>query len=339
MKYLPFLFLLFSLSSFASFDDHPNINSFLKESDISNEKVFVLLNNKRLFSTDYHPSSYIRVRDERPKYSKTLIKKGIEGYAEIGFTVNPDGSTSDHVVINSQPGSYFDEDSLIEAKELRYRKDTNSNYINTKGSNHKYRFTFNLPSDSRKVPRGVFRCMELVFQDKFTKAEDCSKDRISIHRGYTVPYAMALYFMNQEKEAINLLSELIRNSEEESFYVKALTASALTNFLFAEKSYKEIIELEPYLVDIRKVGYEESLINSFYYLGVSNFYANNTLDALFYLKLTQQDSNCQVSAINSNDDIKATKAQSLFRLVPDKYCYGDLYKRTEETLKAIDNII
>ena len=339
MKYLSFFFLLFSTSSFASFDEHPNIVSFLKDSDTNNEKVFLLINNKRLFSIDYHPSAFIRVRDENPKYSKTLIKKGIEGYAEIGFTINADGSTSDHVVINSQPGSYFDEDSLIEAKELRYRKNTNTNYINTKGINHKYRFTFNLPSDSRKVPRGVFRCMELIYLDKFKKAEDCSKDKISIHRGYIVPYAMALYFKNQEERAISLLSDLIKNSEEESFYVKALTASALTNFLFAEKSYKEIIDLEPYLVDIRKVGYEESLINSFYYLGVSNFYADNIIDSLFYLKLTQQDSNCMVSAINSNDDIKATKAQSLFRLVPDKFCYGDLYRRTETTLEAINKII
>ena len=46
-----------------------------------------------------------------------------------------------------------------------------------------------------------------------------------------------------------------------------------------------------------------------------------------------------VSAINSNDDIKATKAQSLFRLVPDKFCYGDLYRRTETTLEAINKII
>jgi|TARA_B110000003_G_scaffold173444_1_gene173042 TonB family protein len=339
MKYLSLIYLLFSFSVFADFDDYPNISSYLKGSDINKDKVFVLLNNKRLLSRDYHPTSFIRVRDEYPKYSKTLVKKGIEGYAEIGFTVNADGSTSNHVILNSEPGNYFDKDALIEAKELRYRKDTNSNYINTKGSNHKYRFTFNLPSESRKVPRGVFNCMELIYQDKYTKAKNCSKDRVSIHRGYTVPYAMALYFTNQKEEAINILNNLIRNPDEESFYVKALTASTLTNFLFAQKSYQEIIDLEPYLVDIRKVGYEESLINAFYFLGVSNFYADNTLDSLYYLKLTQQDSNCMVSAINSNDDIKATKAQSLFRLVPDRYCYGDLYRRTEETLKAIDAVI
>ena len=40
--------------------------------------------------------------------------------------------------------------------------------------------------------------MELIYQDKYTKAKNCSKDRVSIHRGYTVPYAMALYFKNQE---------------------------------------------------------------------------------------------------------------------------------------------
>ena len=95
----------------------------------------------------------------------------------------------------------------------------------------------------------------------------------------------------------------------------------------------------PYLVDIRKVGYEESLINAFYFLGVSLFYADNKIKSLFYLKLTQQDSNCKVPSINSKDDIKATKAQSLFRLIPGKYCYIDLYNRSEKTLEAIDKII
>ena len=61
--------------------------------------------------------------------------------------------------------------------------------------------------------------------------------------------------------------------------------------------------------------------------------------ALFYLKLTQQDSNCKISAMNSNDDIKATKAQTLFRLIPQKSCYIDQFNRTEETLKAINKII
>ena len=112
MKYLSFSFLLFSLSISAAFDDYLNLNSFLKQSDVNNDKVFVLLNNKRLFSTDYHPSSYIRARDEYPRYPSTMIKRGIEGYAEIEFTINPDGSTSNHKVIESMPGSYFDKNSL-----------------------------------------------------------------------------------------------------------------------------------------------------------------------------------------------------------------------------------
>ncbi len=53
-------------------------------------------------------------------------------------------------------------------------------------------------------------------------------------------------------------------------------------------------------------------------LGVSLFYANKTIDSLYYLKLTQQDSNCKISSMNSNDDIKAKKAQSLFRLITSK---------------------
>ena len=339
MKYLSFSFLFFSLTISAAFDDYTNVNSFLKQNDINNDKVFVLLNNKRLFSTDYHPSSYTRARDEYPRYPSALIQRGIEGYAEIGFTVNLDGSTSDHEVIESKPGNYFDKNSLIEAKGLRYTKDDNSSYLNTKGSKHKHRFTFNLPEESRKVPNGVFSCMELIYQDRYKDAKKCSENRVSVHSGYTVPYAMSLYYMQQEQQAINLLTELIKDSQEESFYVKALSASAVSIFLFSKKSYQEIIELEPFFIDIRKVGYEEAMLNAFYFLGVSLFYANKTIDSLYYLKLTQQDSNCKISSMNSNDDIKAKKAQSLFRLIPEKNCFFKQYTRTEETLRAIDKLI
>lgn len=339
MKYLASIFFLASFSLSAAFEDYSSIQSFLLDSDPRNEKVFVLLKDKRIFSTDYHPSNFKRTRDEYPQYPSAMRKKGIEGYAEIGFTVNEDGSTSNHRIINSKPRDYFDKNSLIEAKGLRYVKDNNIDFINTKGSSHKHRFTFNLAKDSRKVPSGIFRCMELIYQDRFLAAKNCSEKRTSIHSGYTIPLAMSLYYMQQEDKAIELLSNLLKNPEEESFYVKAITASVISNFLFNEKLYRELIELEPYLVDIRKVGYEESLINAFYFLGVSLFYADNKIKSLFYLKLTQQDSNCKVPSINSKDDIKATKAQSLFRLIPGKYCYIDLYNRSEKTLEAIDKII
>lgn len=145
--------------------------------------------------------------------------------------------------------------------------------------------------------------------------------------------------MGEEGEAIKLLSELLKDQAEESFYVKALSATALTIFLFDNERYEEIINLEPYITDIRKVGYSEALINSFYFLGVSLFYNDRKIDSLYYLKLSLQDSNCKVSLKNINDDVKASKAQSLYRLLPGKNCYADSYNRTQQTFQAINNII
>jgi len=339
MKYLIFFLSFLPAITLAAFNDYSNINSFLLNSDINNKKVYLLLNDKRLFSKDYHPSSFKRARDEYPRYPSSMIKKGIEGYVEIGFIVNADGSTSDHKIIKSIPSNYFDENSLKEAKGLRYTKDSSFTYSINSGNNHKHRFTFNLPEGARKVPNGVFSCMELIYQDKFDEAKSCSENKIEIHSGYIIPFAMSLYYSNEKIEAINLLNNLIKDPKEESFYVKALCASALTIFLFETELYDEIIELEPFLIDIRKVGYEESMLNAFYFLGVSLFYADKKVESLFYLKLTQQDSNCKISVMNSNDDIKATKAQSLYRLLPEKNCYIDVFNRTENTLKAINNII
>jgi len=81
------------------------------------------------------------------------------------------------------------------------------------------------------------------------------------------------------------------------------------------------------------------LLNAFYFLGVSFFYADKKINSLYYLKLTQQDSNCKISSINNNDDVKASRAQSLYRLLPGKYCYSRAFNRTENTLMAINKII
>lgn len=339
MKSITFLCLVLPLTISAAFDDYQNINNFLKNSDIVNEKVFVLLNNQRLLSTDYNPSIFQRVRDEKPRYPSTMIKKGIEGFVEVGFIVNEDGSTSEHKVIQSMPGEYFDENALKEAIGLRYTRNTRSDYINTKGVAHKHRFTFNLSEGSRKIPNGIFSCMQFIYEDKYLDARECSEKKIEIHRGYSIPYSMALYYLGQEDKGINILTKLLKDPNEESFYLKALTTSALTIFLFDNDLYEEILELEPYILNVRKVGYEEALLNAFYFLGVSLFYSDRTIDSLFYLKLTQQDSNCRISLRNSNDDVKASKAQSLYRLLPEKNCYIDIYNRTENTLKAIDKII
>ena len=277
MKYLIFLLSFLPAITLAAFNDYSNINSFLFNSDINNKKVYVLLNDKRLFSKDYHPSSFKRARDEYPRYPSSMIKKGIEGYVEIGFRVNTDGSTSDHRIIKSMPSNYFDENSLKEAKGLRYTKDPSSTYSSDTENNHKHRFTFNLPEGARKVPNGVFSCMELIYQDKFDQAKNCSENKLEIHSGYTIPFAMSLYYANEKKEAINLLNNLIKDPNEESFYVKALSASALTIFLFESELYDEIIKLEPFLIDIRKVGYEEPMLNAFYFLNVSLFYADKII--------------------------------------------------------------
>ena len=113
----------------------------------------------------------------------------------------------------------------------------------TVGRKHSYWKDFNLPEGARKVPNGVFSCMELIYQDKFDQAKNCSENKLEIHSGYTIPFAMSLYYANEKKEAINLLNNLIKDPNEESFYVKALSASALTIFLFESELYLSLIHI------------------------------------------------------------------------------------------------
>ena len=146
--------------------------------------------------------------------------------------------------------------------------------------------------------------------------------------------------MGNKQEAINSLFRIIKDESQNSFYLKTLAISNLTTFLFYEERFSEIISLEDILNQIRKVGYKEQLINSHYYLGVSHFYLRNNIEALFYLKLSLQDTNCrQTLRLEPGESFIDWKKNSLYRLYPDNICYSDFYARTIKTLEAINNVI
>ena len=47
-----------------------------------------------------------------PQYPREARMKGIEGWVEIEFTIEPDGSVSDPKVVNSEPRRVFDRDAI-----------------------------------------------------------------------------------------------------------------------------------------------------------------------------------------------------------------------------------
>ncbi|MEL6199474.1 MAG: TonB family protein, partial [Pseudomonadota bacterium] len=55
-----------------------------------------------------------------PGYPRSAQRRGIEGWVDVGFSVRADGTTSDITVIESQPGSVFDEAATEAVSKWRY---------------------------------------------------------------------------------------------------------------------------------------------------------------------------------------------------------------------------
>ena len=322
------------------FDEYQNIHSLLKEKEKEDPKASLLLSNAKLYSIDYSPSSFIRTNRPNPAYPTQQSQDGIEGYAVVTFKINDDGSTSDHYISDSNPREYFDEASLESAKNLRYALGKL-----TDKREHSYRFIYRLSERSRKVPNGYFTCLNLIKQARFSEAKECSQKRKTfsdevVSDVYKVIAAEADYYLGNKQEAIDALFKIIKDESQESFYLKTLAIANLTTFLFYEERFKEIISLENMLDQIRKLGYQEQLIDSHYYLGVSHFYSGNNIDSLFYLKLSLQDTNCkQTFRLEPGESFINWKKNSLYRLYPDKICYSDFYARSIKTLEAINQVI
>ena len=154
------------------FEEYENIHNLLKEKEKENSKAALLLSNAKLYSIDYSPSSFIRTNRPNPSYPMQQSQDGIEGYAEVSFEINDDGSTSGHFISDSNPSEYFDAVSLESAKNLRYAFSQP-----TEKRTHSYRFIYRLNERSRKVPNGYFTCLDLIKQARFSEAKDCALKR------------------------------------------------------------------------------------------------------------------------------------------------------------------
>ena len=322
------------------FEQYKNIKNFLEEKKQEDEKASLLLSNIKLYSIDYSPSPFIRTNRPNPSYPIQEAQDGIEGYAVVTFEIEDDGSTANHYISESNPSNYFDEVSLESATNLRYAfKEL------TDKKTHSYRFTYTLNERSRKIPNAYFTCLNLIKQARFVEAKECAQKRNVfknkvVEESYKVIIAEADYYLGNKQDAINMLTQIINDETQESFYLKALAITNLTTFLFNEERFQEIVDLEKSIAEIRKLGYEEQLIDSHYYLGVSNFYLGNIIDSLFYLKLSLQDTNCkQTLRLERGESFIAWKKNSLFRLYPDKVCYSDFYSRSLKTIEAINDVI
>ena len=47
-----------------------------------------------------------------PQYPREALLHGIEGWVRVEFTINPDGSVRDPIVVNSQPARIFDRPAI-----------------------------------------------------------------------------------------------------------------------------------------------------------------------------------------------------------------------------------
>lgn len=66
-------------------------------------------------------SEYLPIVKVQPTYPSRAQRQGIEGYVLLEFTVTENGSVRDPRVIESEPGSVFDDAAIQAVKKFKYR--------------------------------------------------------------------------------------------------------------------------------------------------------------------------------------------------------------------------
>src|SRR5690606_3515772 len=61
-----------------------------------------------------------RTRTVAPQYPSDALKKGIEGWVELAFTVMPNGSVDDVEVRNASPAAVFDDAAIRASRQWRF---------------------------------------------------------------------------------------------------------------------------------------------------------------------------------------------------------------------------
>ena len=64
---------------------------------------------------------YLPIVKVAPQYPRRALKKGIEGYVVLEFTVTTLGTVTDPVVIESKPKNIFDRAAINAAKKFKYK--------------------------------------------------------------------------------------------------------------------------------------------------------------------------------------------------------------------------
>lgn len=64
---------------------------------------------------------YLPIVKVQPMYPRRALSRGIEGYVIVMFTVTRQGTTRDHVIVESKPRGIFDRAALRAATKFKYK--------------------------------------------------------------------------------------------------------------------------------------------------------------------------------------------------------------------------
>ncbi|MDA5193930.1 energy transducer TonB [Govanella unica] len=92
---------------------------------------------------------YLPIVRVRPNYPRRALDKGITGYVLVELTVTPSGATEGARVIDSAPGTVFDQAALAAARQFRYKPKV-MNGVPVPVSGVRYKFTFEITKSNRR---------------------------------------------------------------------------------------------------------------------------------------------------------------------------------------------
>ncbi len=98
---------------------------------------------KGLLGVGYGNTDIIPIVKIQPVYPGGAIRRNIEGYTIVEYTVTTNGTTKDIRVIKSQPANIFDKASVRATLKFKYKpKMVGGNPVEVKGVKNKFTFQF-----------------------------------------------------------------------------------------------------------------------------------------------------------------------------------------------------
>lgn len=189
----------------------------------------------------------------QPTYPRIAQERGIQGYVIVSFTILDNGETSDHVIVDSACGQFFNifssnlekcdifnRSALYAAKKLKY-KPAKLNNKNVSVNEHLHRFTYLLSPDQTlldsKEYKQLIKVDELNRNGKYSDAKKIAQKYSQSNKLFLVPLSQSELNLQNYNAAYKNISSYLEHHKKNDHHIP-LEFVLRVNAIYVESMYE-----------------------------------------------------------------------------------------------------